>query len=174
MRLLRLLPHSDENSRVECQLVTCSLLDSGRTHPYEALSYRWESEETPQSVHIGDDKLPIGENLHKALIQLRDSFVERILWIDAICINQKEDNESDEKGQQVQAMAKIYAKASRVIVWLGEAANNSDEALEAIRAAAENQRVDTLMGAVSQQAILTLLGRDWFQRIWVSGTQSRI
>ena len=33
-------------------------------------------------------------------------------------------------------MAKIYSKASRVIVWLGESADNSDEALEVIRVAA--------------------------------------
>ena len=31
-------------------------------------------------------------------------------------------------------MAKIYSKASRVIVWLGERADNSDIALEIIRA----------------------------------------
>jgi hypothetical protein len=37
-------------------------------------------------------------------------------WIDAICINQKD---SDERGQQVQFMAKIYNQAHRVIVWLG-------------------------------------------------------
>jgi hypothetical protein len=91
--------------------------------------------------------------------------MERIIWIDAICINQ-EDN--DEKGQQVQSMAKIYAKASRVIVWLGEAAGDSDHALEVIRKAAEEQYTNSAIDKPNQQSIFTLLERPWFQRIWVS------
>ena len=105
------------------------------------------------------------------LSHLQDHFMERIIWIDAICINQ-EDN--DEKGQQVQSMAKIYAKASRVIVWLGRAAGDSDQALEVIRKAAEEQRTRSAVDITYQQAIFTLLERPWFQRIWVSGRcQSR-
>ncbi|CAH0055779.1 unnamed protein product [Clonostachys solani] len=53
-------------------------------------------------------RLLITANLHLALSHLRDSLIDH-----AICINQ-EDN--GEKGQQVRSMAKIYAKASRVIV----------------------------------------------------------
>ena len=34
-------------------------------------------------------------------------------------------------------MAKIYSKVARVLVWLGETADNSDTALERIRIAAE-------------------------------------
>jgi hypothetical protein len=90
--------------------------------------------------------------------------VERILWIDAICINQ-EDNA--EKGQQVQSMAKIYAKASRVIVWLGEAASDSNQALRVLRKAAEEQYANSAIGETNQRAILALLERPWFQRIWV-------
>ncbi|KAK3947007.1 heterokaryon incompatibility protein-domain-containing protein [Pseudoneurospora amorphoporcata] len=69
----------------------------------------------------------------------------------------------EEKGHQVQSMAKIYAKASRVIVWLGEEAAGSDQALEEIRIAAElsTKELDNKAG------ILTLLQRPWFQRIWV-------
>ncbi|KAK3949482.1 hypothetical protein QBC32DRAFT_266659 [Pseudoneurospora amorphoporcata] len=54
-------------------------------------------------------------------------------------------------------MAKIYAKASRVIVWLGEEAAGSDQALEEIRIAAEDNKA----------GILALLQRPWFRRIWV-------
>ena len=55
------------------------------------------------------------------------------MWIDAIYINQEDD---DEKERQVQSMAKIYAKASRVIVWLGTAAANSDDAIKEILSSA--------------------------------------
>ncbi|KAK3307140.1 heterokaryon incompatibility protein-domain-containing protein [Chaetomium strumarium] len=169
VRLLRLLPHSDENSPIECHVFTCTLLDSGRTHPYEALSYVWESADDPQPLSINDSELWVKGNLHAALSHLRDPFLDRVLWIDALCINQKDD---DEKGHQVGLMAKIYAKASRVIVWLGKAADNSDHALIAIRKAAEEQDENAAISTSStvdetQQAILKLLERPWFQRIWV-------
>jgi hypothetical protein len=193
VRLLRLLPHSDENSGIECQLITCPLLDSGRTHPYEALSYVWGPVENQQSIYVDGDKLSVGANLHAALSHLRDCFLERILWIDAICINQKD--EKGEKEQQVQSMAKIYAKASRVIVWLGEAAADSDLALKEILRAANQLHINSVMDETNQQvasalsdqhpadsstnesnrhALLALLERPWFQRIWVSGRQSTI
>jgi len=165
VRLLRLLPPSGDKSRIECQLITCSLLDSRRTHSYEALSYVWGLEKIKEPIWIEGLELSVGANLYAALSHLRDCFVERILWIDAICINQGDDIE---KGHQVESMAKIYAKASRVIVWLGEATGNSDQALEVIRAAAEEQTMDPLTDETSKQAILTLLERKWFQRIWVS------
>ncbi|KAL8364833.1 hypothetical protein RB595_003893 [Gaeumannomyces hyphopodioides] len=150
VRLLRLLPHQDENSRIEC-----------------------------------NNELRVTANLCAALRHLRHPLVERILWVDAICINQAD---KDEKGQQVQFMAEIYARATRVLVWLmdppkGDAPDNGDpaadrdqadsggQALEAIRAAAataaEGQRVGFPMDERSQRAILTLLGHKWFQRIWV-------
>ncbi|KAI1462799.1 heterokaryon incompatibility protein-domain-containing protein [Annulohypoxylon moriforme] len=42
----------------------------------------------------------------------------RHIWIDAICINQQDN---DEKSTQVQMMLEIYARAKRVNIWLGEA-----------------------------------------------------
>ncbi|KAL8364579.1 hypothetical protein RB595_003730 [Gaeumannomyces hyphopodioides] len=181
VRLLRLLPHQDENSPIKCQLITCPILGSGRTHPYEALSYVWGSEENTLSIYIDGVEHFVRANLHHALSHLRNCFMERILWIDAICINQ---NDNKEKGQQVQSMAKIYARANRVIVWLVDPPNNGDQsdngdqaggggrALEAIRAAAaaaaaEKQRVDSQLDERERRAILGLLGRKWFQRIWV-------
>ena len=44
----------------------------------------------------------------------RDS---RLVWIDAICIDQ---SSIPERNQQVTHMGEIYTKARRVAVWLGE------------------------------------------------------
>ena len=97
----------------------------------------WGSEEDKQTIYIQSDdnrdcfsaapstgkyhRLLVTANLHGLLSEVRDRLLERVMWIDAICINQEDDNE---KGRQVQSMAKIYAYANRVIVWLGEAANS--------------------------------------------------
>ncbi|KAK3367931.1 heterokaryon incompatibility protein-domain-containing protein, partial [Podospora didyma] len=164
VRLLRLLPNSNQNSPIECQLITFSMLDTGSTHPYECLSYVWGSNSNKQPIYVDGCKLHVTANLHAALSHLRHCFLERILWVDAICINQ---DDNDEKGQQVQLMAKIYAKASRVVVWLGEAADSSDYALEAIRAAADEQLTNFPIDEENRDTILTLLERGWFERIWV-------
>lgn len=39
-----------------------------------------------------------------------------MIWIDALCINQDDD---EEKGIQVQMMDRIFQEAKRVAVWLG-------------------------------------------------------
>lgn len=177
IRLLRLMPLHDEKrrkiGRIRCELHDYPLLESIEgTHPFEALSYVWGCSDKRRSISVDGCDLPVTENLYEALSCVRSSYLDRMLWIDAICINQEDENE---KGQQVQAMAKIYAKASRVIVWLGEAAADSDQALEQIRTAAVKQSTNPAIIVTShQQAILTLLERPWFRRIWVRGRRSTI
>ncbi len=61
-------------------------------------------------------------------------------------------------------MAEIYSRASRVVVWLGEAKDDSDQALEDIRLAAD---AESPVNEPNKQAILALLYRPWFERIWV-------
>jgi hypothetical protein len=80
-----------------------------------------------------DQELAVTQNLYTAFLHLQESDLSRVHWVDAICINQMDENE---KEHQIQFMAAIYAKASRVIVWLGEAQEN-DQALELIRIAGE-------------------------------------
>ncbi|RSL65147.1 hypothetical protein CEP53_003781 [Fusarium sp. AF-6] len=160
IRLLRLLPHQDEHAPIQCQLFDCALTDTGSTRPYEALSYVWGSEINPRSLSIDSYDLPVGENLYAALSHLRDCSIERTIWVDAVCINQQD---AKEKGKQVQSMAKIYAKASGVIAWLGKATPDSCQALEEIRIAAEQRTALS----IDESAILRLLERPWFQRIWV-------
>ena len=169
IRLLRLMPlenESTERAEIQCQLFEYSLQDPGKgTHLYEALSYTWGSSDKPRSISVDKQNLAVTENLHAALLRLRDRSLERIIWVDAICINQEN---LDERGQQVQLMVKIYSRATRVLVWLGEREDDSDTALERIRIAAENESMNFLDNKTIQQAVLKLLQRPWFRRIWVS------
>jgi hypothetical protein len=137
-------------------------LNSGTAHPFDALSYAWGSGDGSKSILIDNHEYGVGANLHAALLHLRDGFVDRIVWVDAICIDQ---TNTEEKSRQVQSMAKIYAKASRVIVWLGEAAATSDQALEVLRMSPNQQSPP--LDKINKQAILDLLKRSWFERIWV-------
>jgi hypothetical protein len=86
------------------------------------------------------------------------------MWVDALCINQ---GNLEERKQQVQLMAKIYSKAHRVIVWLGKEVVDTKGALEDIYLAANEDLTERSKKEMNQQAILNLLQRPWFQRIWV-------
>ncbi|KAJ0107908.1 hypothetical protein J7T55_007120 [Diaporthe amygdali] len=52
---------------------------------------------------------------------LESGLVRRYLWVDAICINQGEDQDAtDERSLQVSRMAEIYDQATEIVVWLGK------------------------------------------------------
>lgn len=82
--------------------------------------------------------------------------------MDAICINQEDLNE---RGNHVQHMAMIYTLPNRVIVWLGEAEDRSDQALEEVHKSADGQPAGKHQNI--QYAVLKLLQRPWFKRIRV-------
>jgi hypothetical protein len=64
-------------------------------------------------------------------------------------------------------MAIIYSKAHRVLVWLGEAADDIEGALEDIQRTANEESTEHPNKKVNEKAIFNLLQRQWFQRIWV-------
>jgi hypothetical protein len=177
IRLLCLLPHRNTNAPIQCEIFEYPLrkLVKG-PHLYEALSYVWGSEENKLPIYVQPDErrndgsfgdyLLVTTNLHVALAQLRNHYLERIIWVDAICINQTDD---DEKGLQVQSMAEIYASANRVVVWLGETSSNSDTAFDELRKAAKKdvQVWQPLPEKSLADAVFAVLERPWFQRIWV-------
>lgn len=164
IRLLRLLPHRDKTAPIHCDIFCYPLLElAGSTpHLYSALSYVWGCPEKTQYISIGSRNLSITANLHAALSRLRDNFLERILWVDAICIDQ---GNLRERGIQVQSMAMIYNMASCVVVWLGESESNSDRAIEEINKAAAGKHIED--NQTVHQAVFQLLQREWFKRIWV-------
>lgn len=87
------------------------------------------------------------------LLRLRDCNIPRIIWVDAVCINQADEKE---KEHQILLLPAIYANANRVAVWLGEAHNDSDQALEAIRLASA-ESTQPFDPEPSQQAICKAL-----------------
>jgi hypothetical protein len=74
------------------------------------------------------DKRPfrVTRNLFSAMMGLRET-ESIIVWIDAICINQIDE---EEKGWQVALMGDIYRQAFGVLAWLGASADNSDTVID--------------------------------------------
>ncbi|KAG8169608.1 hypothetical protein KVR01_000353 [Diaporthe batatas] len=114
IRLLTLLPGSGE---ICCRLTVSSLEDArGR---YKALSYNWDPPEKAAQQRIYFEKVgavSVMPNLHAALCRLRDATDVVVLWVDRLCIDQKN---TEERTHQVGMMRDIYTNSIEVIVWLG-------------------------------------------------------
>jgi len=110
IQILELLPSRNLKSPVHCELRQCSLDQDVR---HEAVSYTWGESEPGHT-------LDVTPNCLEALRSLRRRFRRRILWIDAVCVDQREDDASRrERDRQVRIMGDIYRKAQKVLVWLG-------------------------------------------------------
>lgn len=55
---------------------------------YEALSYTWGTRVAKTKIWLGVEQFEVTENLYYALRNLRQNNVDRILWVDALCIDQ--------------------------------------------------------------------------------------
>ncbi|CAG9948849.1 unnamed protein product [Clonostachys rosea f. rosea IK726] len=115
IRLLTLFAADDFEATLGAKL-RIHRLDSAPE--YIALSYVWGKAEATIPIYIDGHMLKIRKNLSVALKRWRRRQGTFRIWVDAICINQ-EDN--DEKSSQVQLMRFIYQSARMVLIYLEEA-----------------------------------------------------
>lgn len=83
---------------------------------FQALSYEWKQANGHSEICCDGFALRVTRNLEDALKSLRDRSKSVHLWVDAICINQSNDQE---KSTQVRLMPDVYASAKSVVIWLG-------------------------------------------------------
>ncbi|KAI0118220.1 heterokaryon incompatibility protein-domain-containing protein [Nemania sp. FL0031] len=121
IRILQIEPSSAISDQLRGSLQLHSL---SQAPDFEALSYVWAQPVTNppgsqclQTFQIDGDEVEIGGNLAAAFRRLRLPGNSRLVWADAICINQKD---IPEKNSQVQMMGDVYRKAKRTVAWLGE------------------------------------------------------
>lgn len=124
IRLLRISAcegSQGHDAPLQCHLYVADL-DTAPS--YTALSYVWGTFSTPpQHVYCDEVAVAVTSNCHSALRHLRDILGTFTIWVDAICINQKDVND---KMRQIGIMNDIYSKAQTTYVWLGagDAATN--------------------------------------------------
>ncbi|KAL8652544.1 MAG: hypothetical protein Q9226_004227 [Calogaya cf. arnoldii] len=214
IRLLTLLP-LDYCHNVHVTLKNVAL---NSPPSYEALSYTWGSAQDTVPILIRNDEgfesvlpesiesstkepgswmqhgasqfstLEVTRNLAVALDQLRLDRKPRVLWVDAICINQQD---VQERSAQMQLMGNSYRYAHQMTVWLGPEGNDSSLAMETLSALGsrigvnwntwtcyqiekdkdEYDPVDLgeSLGFENRQwaGIERLLKHPWFERLWI-------
>jgi hypothetical protein len=95
---------------------------------FTAISYVWGAYSEPADMIIcGNSSVKVTANCISALRHLRNTLGSFTIWVDAICINQKDDNE---KSHQIPLMDQVYSFAVIVYVWLGEGNEKSDRAMD--------------------------------------------
>lgn len=169
IRLLELLPG---RGTIRCRLRITELEQAEYT--YEPISYCWKSyardswwgctykvKERQRTLRILVDgaDLYVGESLHAALWRMRPAAagaMARLLWADAVCINQADDAE---KGAQVTLMGRIYEGGARTLAWLGEADRRTGRAFRYIRDCASRGPDDVV--SISSRAE-EQPGREWW------------
>jgi hypothetical protein len=128
IRLAILVP-GPKSAPIECRLVTIDLAFTTE-YFHEALSYMWGSPSMQKEIILNSHPILVRENLWLALHHLRSPTEERVIWIDAICINQ---GDISERNHQVGMMREIYSCATMVHVWLGAESMRSREAFTFLR-----------------------------------------
>jgi hypothetical protein len=113
IRPIRLLPSKDFEAEIYCEILRASL---NRNPDYEALSYAWGDSKITSPVYLEGARSHVTTNLEQALRHLRYEDRERILWVDALSINQQDVRE---RNSQVRKLRNIYMGAKGVLVWLG-------------------------------------------------------
>ncbi|KXH62843.1 hypothetical protein CNYM01_03704 [Colletotrichum nymphaeae SA-01] len=159
------------------QPISCKLKPStlGQIqHKYEALSYAWGDTTKKVKILLEGQPFKITKNLETALRRLRAAKEDRLLWIDAVCINQ---HDRSEVNLQVKRMWSVYRYASKVIVFLGEGTADTHHAVDLIQALARegnrlgHRRVTSLLftkdAQPTKQALQRLMSSPWWSRAWV-------
>ena len=179
IRLLEVLPPLSDS---EYEDVYCLLKYTSLDSPteYNALSYTWGDPTLPKVTIIVDGHhLEVTENCKRALQELRREVEIRgethTIWIDAICINQKDVSE---RSQQVQLMRKVYWNCRELVIWLGPEAEGTKEAIEIIadfNTWATDGNFDEWIQVFIKHprfmdrlfALTRFFSLSWFRRVWV-------
>lgn len=182
LRLLLVWPPRDNQDAIYCTLIHGRL---GTGIEYDAVSYTWADETGDDSqrktVLINDLALSVTATCEAVLRRARLQSTAKVLWIDAVCINQADTNE---RGHQVGLMPDIYSHAKKVLIFPGEATDADSRGLYYLPELERFvSRLNLDSGSLSrgdqgeepaldiwktvQHTIKHLFSRRYFTRVWI-------
>ena len=179
IRILRLYPSTSFQDPLEFDFLykeRSLLLTDPQGQSYDAVSYAWGEPTFTNSIRYRgrDTVVKITAHVDTMMRYLRKKYTSRHLWIDAICLNQ---NDNEEKSMQVQLMDEIYSQARKVRIWFGD--EDTPEVFGFLRTLALRERQLSsispdavtktlrLFGADSIHPVEMILCNAWFKRRWV-------
>jgi len=172
IRLLEVFPSQDFDSMVECSMRHYSLIED--FVEYAALSYEWGNTSVRKRILVDGFRFSVTPNLYEFLRQMRRRR-SPLLWIDQICINQKDDQE---KSVYIPKMGKIFHRACYVYVWLGPSRDGSRELMAFLKeletehrpVCAHNKKIPELDDDdldVYRNELDAFMRRGYWRRVWI-------
>ncbi|KAL2882110.1 hypothetical protein SGCOL_002372 [Colletotrichum sp. CLE4] len=183
IRLLTILP-GRQTEELRC---TCSTIRLDSRPRYNALSYVWGNPDEKAQVIVNGVQVTVNRSLAEALSRIRRQQGPVVIWADALCINQSDE---DEKKYQIDLMHRIYGECENCFVWRGDIAVKGDSsvaakqaaaaALNALRIIAEEPHHEELgwpgkgpvarspagNGLTAGVALQSMMDCEWWHRIW--------
>ncbi|KAK2596237.1 hypothetical protein QQS21_006329 [Conoideocrella luteorostrata] len=161
IRVLELAP-GKPNSRIFGKLIHLSLLDSPN---FDALSYMWGPPKPSYKISInGDNSFQVGRNLRKALDDLRLPDRPRIIWTDAVCINQ---SDNAEKEHQVKLMRRVYSSAETVCAWIDHNVHPSLPVFEDLRQLGKGVEISDFADEAFWYPVADIFRNPYWRRLWI-------
>ncbi|KAM7184925.1 Heterokaryon incompatibility protein (HET) domain containing protein [Naviculisporaceae sp. PSN 640] len=158
IRLLRIPRQHLFWGHLRCTLITVSM---DELPPFKALSYRWgfaKMTDQTELIFIDEKPLSIPSSAYQLLHACSSVFTDKLVWIDAICINQ---TDVEEKSRQLPLMKDIYSKAKKVIIWPGDEWD-SGMAMRILKRAL----LASLLYEPSEEMLGEFFEKEWDRRAW--------
>lgn len=177
-RLIELHAHPDSEAPLRAQFIQINAEESFTQ--YDAISYTWGGQPSDQILEVSPSgsitkcsQVLITKNLANALTTVRYPNKSRLLWADALCINQSDDLE---KAQQIPIMARIFRGATRVLAWLdGDA--DEERGMQQLGKISRYWRFDVKqkmkglpgpdLPIWERRYVRDFLHLSWFTRLWI-------
>ncbi|KAI0190825.1 heterokaryon incompatibility protein-domain-containing protein [Astrocystis sublimbata] len=158
-------------SMIKCEVLHASLDTEPTTLKYIAISYTWGDVDPSIRIQVDGHCFFITPNLYSALKRIRKQHESVMVWVDALCINQRN---KEEQSQQVGLMTAIYSRAESVIAWLGPDSDNSTLAFQLMQELIEHEDDKSISEIIADKnwrphftAVVHLFERDFWSRLWI-------
>lgn len=165
-----------------CELRTVSLAADPKP-AYESISYCWGAQSGTGEILLNGVATRVPLSAKAVLERMRQPDRARVVWIDAICINQED---TEERGSQVGLMSEVYSHPTMNLIWLGEDEGDTDQVLALVDQIVKNageetdgfRTFETTANSPSPTTgrildlppdispLLRFYQRRWFERVW--------
>ena len=142
---------------------------------YNAISYCWAAGRPTREITVnGASGFGVSEHLSACLRWLRPTEHVHRVWIDALCTNQKDE---EEKKQHLKRSRRVFLEAQRTVIWLGATlarlpvSGNKDAVTVPHHAPLDIQQVDQrtrdeIEAILGKSQHATSSTRVWWKRLW--------
>jgi hypothetical protein len=158
------------SQKLDCKF---NIIELGGSESYEAVSYVWGSPYATRSITVDGRTLRITKSAYEIIHRRRSAFLDQLIWIDQVCINQ---TDIQEKASQVEMMGQIYKEAVRVTAFLGDSENAHLVQLlfaqlhfmkQGLGLSSKVMTALSLLQRPMWNALVEFLSNPWFRRVWI-------